>query len=151
MEQHLIMTEQPLQTYLYLVRRNLLTTAKHLYLYHQFLLMAVADTYRLIPINGAFFETDTMITSLIQFLSEYMIIGFRICLPVFAVIMVLNAVLGVLAKIAPQMNMFSVGIQLKILIGLMTLFFTTAMLPGAADFIFRQIRLMVTRMVEGMM
>lgn len=118
---------------------------------YQFLLMAVADTYRLIPINGAVFETDTMITSLIQFLSEYMIIGFRICLPVFAVIMVLNAVLGVLAKIAPQMNMFSVGIQLKILIGLMTLFFTTAMLPGAADFIFRQIRLMVTRMVEGMM
>ena len=118
---------------------------------YQFLLMAVADTYRLIPVNGAVFQTDELIASMIQFLSEYIIIGFRICLPVFAVIMVLNAVLGILAKIAPQINMFSVGIQLKILVGLMTLFFTTAMLPGAADFIFRQMRVMVTRLVEGMM
>ncbi len=118
---------------------------------YQFLLMAVADTYRLIPINGAVFQTDELILSMIQFLSEYIVIGFRICLPVFAVIMVLNSVLGILAKIAPQINMFSVGIQLKILFGLMTLFLTTAMLPGAADFIFKQMRVMVTRFVEGMM
>lgn len=118
---------------------------------YQFLLMAVADTYRMIPINGAVFQTDELIVSMIQFLSEYIVIGFRICLPVFAVIMVLNSVLGILAKIAPQINMFSVGIQIKILFGLMTLFLTTAMLPGAADFIFKQMRVMVTRFVEGMM
>lgn len=118
---------------------------------YQFLLTAVADTYKMIPINGAVFRTDELITSLIQFLSEYLVIGFRICLPVFAVIMVLNSVLGILAKIAPQINMFSVGIQLKILFGLMTMFFTTSMLPGVTDFIFRQMKIMVTRFVEGMM
>lgn len=118
---------------------------------YQFLLKAVADTYRLIPIGGAVFQTDELIASLIKFLSEYLIIGFRICLPVFAVIMVLNSVLGILAKIAPQINMFSVGIQLKILFGLTTLFLTTFMLPGVADFVFKQMRIMVTRFVEGMM
>lgn len=118
---------------------------------YQFLLRAVADTYELIPVNGAVFHTEKLLASLIQFLTEYVVIGFRICLPVFAVIMVLNVVLGVLAKIAPQINMFTVGIQLKILVGFMVLFFTTAMLPGVADFIFRQIRVMVTRMVEGML
>ena len=79
------------------------------------------------------------------------IIGFRICLPVFAVVMVLNVVLGILAKASPQINMFSVGMQLKILVGLMTLFFTVIMLPGATDFIFKEMRIFVTRMVEGMM
>lgn len=118
---------------------------------HRFLLTAFSDTYRLIPINGAVFHTDSLLAGMIKFLSEYIIIGFRICLPVFAVIMILNAVLGILAKVAPQMNMFAVGIQLKILIGLMTLFFTVAMLPGAADFIFQEIKVMVTRFVEGMM
>lgn len=118
---------------------------------YQFLLRAVADAYELIPVNGAVFHTEKLLASLIQFLTEYVVIGFRICLPVFAVIMVLNVVLGVLAKIAPQINMFTVGIQLKILVGFMVLFFTTAMLPGVADFIFRQIRVMVTRMVEGML
>ncbi|MBO5093523.1 MAG: flagellar biosynthetic protein FliR [Lachnospiraceae bacterium] len=118
---------------------------------HRFLLTAFADTYRLIPINGAVFQEDALVGSMIKFLSEYIIIGFRICLPVFAVIMILNAVLGILAKVAPQMNMFAVGIQLKILVGLMTLFFTVAMLPGAADFIFQEMKVMVTRFVEGMM
>lgn len=118
---------------------------------YQFLLYAVADTYEMIPVNGAVFRTEALVSSMILFLSEYITIGFRICLPVFAVIMILNAVLGILAKVAPQMNMFAVGIQLKILVGLMTLFFTTVMLPGAADFVFREMRVIVTRIVEGMM
>lgn len=105
----------------------------------------------MIPINGAVFHSDSLIASMTVFLSEYITIGFRICLPVFAVITILNAVLGILAKVAPQMNMFAVGIQLKILVGLSTLFFTTVMLPGAADFIFREMRVIVTRIVEGMM
>ncbi len=117
---------------------------------YQFLLSAVTDSYRLIPVNGAVFGTDHLVWSMTRFLSEYIIIGFRICLPVFAVVMVMNAVLGILAKVAPQMNMFAIGIQLKILVGLMILFFTYAMLPGAADFIFREIRIMVTRFMEGM-
>lgn len=118
---------------------------------YQYLLMAFFDTYRLIPINGAVFHSDSLLAGLIKFMSEYIIIGFRICLPVFAVIMMLNAVLGILAKVAPQMNMFAVGIQLKILVGLMTLFFTTVMLPGVADFIFQEMKVMVTRIVEGML
>ena len=118
---------------------------------HRYLLQAIADTYRLIPINGAVFHTDELMASMIRFMSEYIVIGFRICLPVFAVIMILNTILGILAKVAPQMNMFAVGIQLKILVGLSTLFFSTVMLPGAADFIFRQMKAMVTRIVEGLL
>ena len=41
------------------------------------------------------------------------VIGFRIFLPVFACMMIMNCILGIMAKVAPQMNMFSVGIQLK--------------------------------------
>jgi len=118
---------------------------------HRFLLMAVAETYELIPIGGAVFHTESLVSSMILFLSEYIVIGFRICLPVFVVVMILNTVLGILAKVAPQMNMFAVGIQLKILIGLMTLFLTASVLPLAADFIFKEIRIMVTRIVEGML
>ena len=65
--------------------------------------------------------------------------------------MILNAILGILAKAAPQLNMFTVGIQLKILVGLMVMFLTYAMLPGVADFIFREMKVMVTRFVEGML
>ncbi|MEG1848641.1 MAG: flagellar biosynthetic protein FliR, partial [Lachnospiraceae bacterium] len=85
------------------------------------------------------------------FLSDYIIIGFRICLQVFATITLLNAVLGILAKIAPQMNMFSVGIQLKVMTGLGILFLTIGMLPSAANFIFTHMKRMIVTFVEALM
>ena len=64
--------------------------------------------------------------------------------------MILNCVLGIMAKVAPQMNMFSVGIQLKILAGLIVMFLTIFLLPSIANFIFREIKTMVVMVIEGM-
>ena len=86
---------------------------------------------------------------MLLFVSNYLMIGFRICLPVFSVMLILNAVLGVLAKVSPQLNMFAVGIQMKVFVGLCVLFVTTAMLPGAADLIFEQMKIMVVSFVEA--
>ena len=62
----------------------------------------------------------------------------------------LNALLGILAKVAPQMNMFAVGMQMKVLLGLLILFITVSLLPGVADFIFREMKRMIVSMIEGM-
>ena len=118
---------------------------------YRYLLGALADTFVLIPVNGAVFHTERLIQSIINFLTQYIVIGFRIVLPVFCVMLILNAVLGVLAKVSPQMNMFAVGIQLKIWIGLAVLFFTARMLPAASNFIFDQMKKMTVTFVEGMM
>ena len=91
---------------------------------YQYLLLALVETFTLIPINGAVFQTDKLLVSVVKFLGDYIIIGFRICLPIFCTVLLLNSILGVLAKVSPQMNMFAVGIQLKILVGLAVLFFT---------------------------
>ena len=118
---------------------------------HRYLLKALAETYTLIPVNGAIFDADALLGSMLQFMADYIIIGFRICLPVFAVMVILNAVLGVLAKVSPQLNMFAVGIQMKVLVGISVLFLSTAMLPGAADFIYTEMKRMVVSFVEAMM
>lgn len=118
---------------------------------YRYLLGAIADTFILIPVNGAVFRSGAMLNTVIDFVSDYIIIGFRIVLPVFCVILLLNAILGVLAKVSPQMNMFSVGIQLKILVGLSVLFFTASMVPGIADFVFREMQTMITGIVEDLM
>ena len=88
---------------------------------YQFILKALVETFSLIPIGGATFRYDRIVTALIEFMSDYVIISFRIFLPVFASMLLLNAILGILAKVAPQLNMFSVGIQIKILMGTMVL------------------------------
>lgn len=117
---------------------------------YRYLLKALVETFTLIPINGTVFNTSGILTAMITFLGDYLVIGFRICLPIFAVITLLNAILGILAKIAPQMNMFSVGIQLKVLTGLSILFVTAGMLPSACDFIFEEMKKMIVAFVVAM-
>ena len=55
-------------------------------------------------------------------MTDMFVIAFRIVLPVFACIMILNCILGIMAKVAPQMNMFAVGMQMKVMVGLTVLF-----------------------------
>lgn len=117
---------------------------------YQYFLSALADSFTLIPVNKAVFDLDRLMDSMLEFMGNYIIIGFRICLPIFCVMVLLNAVLGILAKVSPQMNMFAVGIQIKILVGLTIIFVTVGMLPGAADFIFTQMKRTIVSFVEGM-
>lgn len=117
---------------------------------YQYLLKAIVETYTLIPINGAVFNREHLLNSITLFMGNYITIGFRICLPVFCVMILLNAILGIMAKVSPQMNMFAVGMQLKVLVGLGILFLVASMLPSAADFIFTQMKVIVVDFVEGM-
>ena len=55
-----------------------------------------------------------------------------------------------MAKVAPQMNMFAVGMQMKVLLGLTVLFLTVMMLPGISDFVFKEMKRMIVSMIEGM-
>lgn len=117
---------------------------------YRYLFGALIDTFTLIPISGAVFRTESLVETVIRFMSDYIIIGLRICLPIFCVILLLNCILGILAKVAPQMNMFVVGLQLKVLTGLTIMYFTVRMLPGAADFIFSEMKAVVEAFVKGM-
>ena len=116
---------------------------------YRYLLGALADTFVLIPIGGAVFRADKLLEAMVQFLTDYVIIGFRIVLPIFCVILLLNAVLGILAKVSPQMNMFAVGMQLKVIVGLGVLFFTVQLMPGASDFIFQEMKTVMVSFVEA--
>lgn len=117
---------------------------------HRYLIGALAEAYVLIPVNGAILKGEALLSSMLQFMAEYIMVGFQICLPIFAVMIILNAVLGVLAKVSPQLNMFAVGIQMKVLVGICILFLTTAMLPDAATAVFELMQRMVVSFVEAM-
>lgn len=117
---------------------------------YRYLLQALIDTFTLIPVGGAVFHMDSLLESMIRFMRDYIVIGFRICLPVFCVMLLLNCTLGILAKVSPQMNMFAVGMQMKVLVGLSVMFLTVRMLPGAADFIFQEMKAIIAAFVKGM-
>ena len=117
---------------------------------HHYILRALIDTYQLIPINGSVFDWEHLMGTMTMYIADLMVIGFRIVLPIFATSMILNCILGVMAKVAPQMNMFAVGMQLKVLVGFSILFVTIILLPDISNFIFREMKRMIVSVVEGM-
>lgn len=115
---------------------------------HYFVISAIIDTFEFIPVNKTTLPSD-LYTIVLEFIRDYFIIGFRIILPVFASILVVNIVLGVLAKVAPQMNMFVIGMQLKLLIGIIILMLVVSMLPSITDFIFNEMKYVLNDMIKA--
>lgn len=117
---------------------------------HQYILRAVIDSFTLIPLGGADFQWDSLLTTFTKYMADSFIIAFRIILPVFAVMLVTNMILGIMAKVAPQMNMFSVGMQIKILIGLAAIFLVIFLFPEVVNMIVNEMYTMIQNGIEGM-
>jgi len=131
--------------YNYMVMLMLLTTN----MYH-YVIRAVCESYQLIPINQQEFQWDSLLNGISSYMSSLLILGFRITLPVFACMMLVNCVLGILARVSPQMNMFAIGMQLKVLVGLIVLFLAFMLLDAIADNIAQEIKRLVVYMIKGM-
>ena len=131
--------------YYYLVMILMITSNLHTYL-----IQAIADSFSVIPIAGQAFDMDHLLNTFTRYMGDIFVLGFRIFLPIFACMMILNCVLGIMAKVAPQMNMFSVGMQLKVLVGFVVIFLTVFLLPDIANMILKEIKLMVRLIAEGM-
>ncbi len=131
--------------YYYMIFAFMIATNAHLYV-----IRAVVDSFYVVPLAGAVFEWDSLLLTMTKYMTDLFVIGFRIFLPFFATMMIMNCILGIMAKVAPQMNMFSVGIQLKILVGFVVLFFTVFMFPNVVDFVFDEMKTMVVLIIEGM-
>ncbi len=102
---------------------------------HHYLLDALIDTYTLVPIGKA--AINPMIYSVVvELIGQYFVLGFRIVLPVFAAMLIVNSVLAILARVAPQLSMFVIGIQLKVFVGLAVMVVMIKMIPGIASLIF---------------
>lgn len=103
---------------------------------HYFVISAICDSFQVIPIGGAIFQGEAAYEVAMTFMQQYFVIAFRIALPIFISIMLCNVILGILAKIAPQMNMFSVGIELKLILGLVVMVSMVMFLPNITEFIY---------------
>lgn len=130
--------------YSYMVMFMLMATNMHYYI-----LSALFDSFKAVPVGKAVYH-DSLYEIMLKFLVDYFIIGFRIILPIFAVTLLINIVLGIMAKVAPQMNMFVIGMQLKVMVGLFLLMLIVGTIPKVADFIFTEMKTMMNLIIRAM-
>lgn len=86
---------------------------------HQWLFSAIYQSFHAIP-PGYGFVINAQITKQILFMTGQMFtIGLGVALPVFAVLLITDVLLGFVSKMMPQMNIFMVAMPLKIYVGIL--------------------------------
>lgn len=88
---------------------------------HHWLLRAMADSFRFLPAGSASL-TGSLTDNILRCASAIWVVGFEIAAPVVAATLTADVVFAFLGKASPQMPVLLVGMPLKIVIGLGTLF-----------------------------
>jgi flagellar biosynthesis protein FliR len=97
---------------------------------HHYLLTALMDSYTWVPIDNQFFghiASGDISTFLVKVFTAMFALAFQMAAPVIVAIFLTDLAMGVLAKTAPQFNIFVIGIPVKLIVGLLIL---VLILPG---------------------
>ena len=102
---------------------------------HLKLVELLADSFQLLPIGGASFAPAAL-ARVIAWSGELLGFGVLVMLPVVASLLVVNLAFGVMARAAPQLNIFAVGFPVTILFGTVVVVLTLSMLPEQVEMLF---------------
>jgi flagellar biosynthetic protein FliR len=84
---------------------------------HIMVVMAVIRSFEVFPVNQNFLEALSLM-KLYTLGGELFASGFWIALPIVGMLMFTNLALGVVSRVAPQMNIFSIGFPITLTVGL---------------------------------
>jgi flagellar biosynthesis protein FliR len=84
---------------------------------HRIFIQALAHSFEVIKIGNVNLNTGALSVHLIKMTAEIFDLGIRFAAPVMVTLIITTAALGVIARTVPQLNIFIVGIPLKIGMG----------------------------------
>lgn len=96
---------------------------------HHLLIDAMADSYAALPI-GVGAVSDSIATSVSRLLGIVFVLGLRISAPVVVVLVLVEFGLGLLARVAPSLNVIIAGAPVRIVAGLLVLAASLIGLPA---------------------
>ncbi len=87
---------------------------------HHYFLRAAVESYQVIPLGGWHMSSE-LLRFVIAITGNIFVLAIKLAAPVMAALLVTSVVLGVMARIFPQMNVFFVSMPLNIGIGFLLL------------------------------
>ncbi|MCK5540000.1 MAG: flagellar type III secretion system protein FliR [Deltaproteobacteria bacterium] len=114
---------------------------------HRLVFKALAESFTLIPLAG-FTPGEGLLELMLRYSAAIFSTAIKIAAPLMAALLLSDVSLGVVARTAPQMNIFIVGMPLKILLGMLLLSFSlpylATMLEGLYRLLFNDIMLLLS-------
>lgn len=115
---------------------------------HLDLIRILSATLLRIP-PGSAVPLPRMATALTAYFASVFVLAVRLAVPVFAAALMAETALGILMRTVPQMNVFVVGIPLKILLGLIVILVILPVYGRFMNGVFGQLLDAVDRMYES--
>ena len=101
---------------------------------HHHMLRALVASFEVVPLSGADLSRGGPL--LLQWMGAFFVTAIRLAAPFMITIFLVDVALGVFARVAPQADLFSMGLPLKIVIGLsLTILFMQNFMPILPDLI----------------
>jgi len=117
---------------------------------HHALISAVIRSFEIIPLGKAHFG-EGFLMGIIESFNEMFALGVKISMPIIAIIFLTDFALGIIARTVPQMNVFIVGLPLKIGIGLLGIIMILPMFLVILDVMFNGIYANLFTILKGML
>ena len=87
---------------------------------HHYLLEGIAGSFAMLPLPFA--SIDPIVGhDVVEFFTQALFLVFKIAGPVAIALIIVNISLGLMARVAPQMNVFVVGLPIQVIVGLIML------------------------------
>ena len=94
---------------------------------HLLLLLAVIKSFTIFPVNQNFLEAVKQM-KVLNFGADLFASGFWMALPLVGMLMFTNLALGIVSRVAPQMNIYAIGFPITLSVGLIGMAATLPML-----------------------
>lgn len=102
---------------------------------HLLALSVLAESFRLLPVSATPFAGGGF-ASLLAWSSTLFSAGLLLALPLIAALLIANLAMGVLARVAPQLNIFAVGFPVTLMAGFAVLMFSIPYFGAALEKLF---------------
>jgi flagellar biosynthetic protein FliR len=116
---------------------------------HHLIIKALYDSFSFIPLGKTVFDS-ALLTDMTRTLGNIFILGFKISAPIVASMLIIDMALGVIMKTIPQLNIFVVGMPLKILVGFLILFAVMPIFVLLVDMIINGVNSEMYNFIEHM-
>lgn len=104
---------------------------------HHYLFAGLAGSFTLVPLPYVSI-TDTLHNDMMAFFTQSFFMVFQIAAPIGVALFLTNVGLALMARVAPQLNVFAVGFPLQIMIGLTMMILSLPLLEVVLPQVFDQ-------------
>lgn len=104
---------------------------------HLLTLSVLSESFRLLPVSATPFASGGF-ASFMAWSSTLFSAGLLLALPLITALLIANLAMGVLARVAPQLNIFAVGFPVTLMSGFVVLMFSIPYFGAAMEKLFDQ-------------